>query len=515
MKRALKIILILAVVVAISVAGYLLFAGARPPKDPDYQSVPVRRETVVSRVGATGTIAPVEQINLTFKSSGRVTDLLVEPGQMVASGDVLAKLESRELELAVERAEIALEISRIQLSELETGPTAGELAAARASVASAQASYEKIAGGASKEDLASAEAGLASARAALAKLLEGPTEQQITVAKANLEQSRIALEQAQSAYDKVSWIGAVGALPQSLQLQQATINYEAAVANYELATEGPTESQLKSTEAQVVQAEGALGRLLDSPTESDLAMAEAQVIQAQSSLDRLLDTPSKQQVAIAEQQVRQSEIALEQAELALEGAQLVAPFDGVVARVNLTLGETAPMGAPAIVLVDLSEFYVDVSIDELDVVFVQEGQEVLLTLDALEDETISGHVERVDPIATVISGVASYVLRVSVEDTHPSLRAGMTANVDVITDRHVNALVVPNRAIQVERQTGRTYVEKVVNQTPVETDVEVGIRGDQVTEIVSGLTDGDVVIIRGASSLERLQAVFASGGPGF
>ena len=66
-----------------------------------------------------------------------------------------------------------------------------------------------------------------------------------------------------------------------------------------------------------------------------------------------------------------------------------------------------------------------------------------------------------------------------------------------------------------ERQTGRTYVEKVVNQTPVETDVEVGIRGDQVTEIVSGLTDGDVVIIRGASSLERLQAVFASGGPGF
>jgi HlyD family secretion protein len=515
MKRALKILLILAVIVAISVVGYMQFAAARPPQSPDYQVMPVQRDTIVSRIGATGSIMPAQQTNLTFKSNGRVTEIFVEPGQSVAQGDVLARLESRELALALERARVALEISEIQLAEVEAGPSAGEVAAARAAVTSAKANYERVAAGASVEDLATAEASLASARSALARLQEGPTEQSITVARANLEQARISMEQAQAAYDKVSWVGGAGALPQSLQLQQATINYEAAMANYELATEGPTESQLKSAQAQVVQAEGALQRLLNSPTESDLAVTESQVVQAQSTLDRLLDTPSGNQLAIAQQQVRQSEIAVEQAELAYEGAQLLAPFDGIVAQVNLELNELAPVGLPAVVLVDLSGFYVDVSVDELDVIFVEAGQEVILTLDAIEDQRIDGHVERVAPIATVVNGVASYVLRVTIDDEYPQLRGGMTANVDVITERHENAMIIPNRAINVDRQTGRTYVEKLVNQAPVETDVEVGIRGDQVTEILAGLTDGDEVIIRGVSSLERLQQVMMSGGGGF
>ena len=323
------------------------------------------------------------------------------------------------------------------------------------------------------------------------------------------------MEQAQSAYDKVSWIGGAGALPQSLQLQQATINYEAALANYELATQGPTESQLRAAEAQVAQAEGALERLLDSPTKSDLAVAEAQVVQAQANLDRLLDTPTEEQLAIAQQQVRQSEISLEQAELAQEGAQLVAPFSGIIAQVNIKLDEMASPGQPAVILVDLSEFYVDVGVDELDVIYLEAGQEVILTLDALQDETIAGRVERVDPVATVTSGVVSYVVRVTIDEPDPRLRAGMTASVDVITSRHVDVLTVPNRAIKVDRQTGRTYVEKLVDQKPVETDVELGLRSDQVSEIVSGLEDGDEVIIRGVSSLERLQQTFGGGPPGF
>ena len=173
-------------------------------------------------------------------------------------------------------------------------------------------------GGASVEDLATAEASLASARSALAKLKEGPTAQSITVAKG---QSRAGshLHGAGAGglrQGVLDWRGRCVA-PVVGNCRQATINYEAAVANYELATEGPTESQLKSAEAQVVQAEGALQRLLDSPTESDLAVAESQVVQAQSTLDRLLDNPSEQQLAIARQQVRQSEIAVEQAELGL------------------------------------------------------------------------------------------------------------------------------------------------------------------------------------------------------
>lgn len=513
MKRALKIIVIVVAVVGLGLAGYVVLAGERQPKAPDYQVVPVQRETILAKVSATGSVAPKRQVNLTFKGSGRVAEIRVEAGQYVQEGELLARLDARELELSLEQARVGLEISKAQLAQVEAGPSAGEIAAAKASVASAQAAYERTARGPSAEDIASAQATLESAKAALRKLQKGPTEQEITIAKANLEQARIALEQAQAAYDKVAWIGGVGALPQALQLQQATINYEAALANYELATQGPTESQLKAAEAQVAQAQSALERLLQSPTESELALAEAQVVQAQANLDRLLNTPTPEQLAIAQQQVRQAEIAVAQAQLALDGTKLVAPFSGVIVRVHIELGEMAPLGQPAMILADLSEYHVDVNVDELDVIQVEEGQEAHLILDALPGVTLLGHVDSVSPVpaTSVAGGVVSYMVRVTIDEPDPRLKAGMTVNVDIITAKHTDVLTVPNRAIRIDRQTGRAYVEKLVNNTPVEVEITIGLRGEQVTEVLSGLSDGDQVVIRTVSTLERLQRTMTMG----
>jgi HlyD family secretion protein len=512
MSRTLRIIVILVVIVGLGVAGYLYFGKARAPKAPDYQIVAAKRDTLMGKIAATGSISPRTQINLNFKGTGRVSEVNVEFGQAVKKGAVLARLSAKELELSLEQAKNALKISQTQYAQTEAGPTAGEIAAAKASLASAKAAYEKTARGPNPEDIASARAGLDSANAALRKLQRGPTAQETTVAKANLEQARIALDQAQAAYDQVSWFGGIGALPQSLNLQKATISYEAAQANYELATQGATESQVKAAQAQVAQAQSSLERLLQSPTASEMALAESQVTQAQANLDRLTNSPTAEQLAIARGQVRQAEIAVEQAQLTLDGASLVAPFDGIVALVNIQRDAFPSAGLPAVVLVDLSEFYVDVSVDEIDVTQINAGQDVILSLDALPGVNINGYVEKVAPTSTNLNGAVSYTVRVTIEKPDARVRAGMTTTVEVITARHENVLTVPNRAISLDRTTGKATVEKLVNGQPVVTEVTVGLRGDSTSEISAGLRDGDQVIVRNISALQRMMAAGNSSG---
>ncbi|MBC7225329.1 MAG: efflux RND transporter periplasmic adaptor subunit, partial [Anaerolineae bacterium] len=349
-----------------------------------------------------------------------------------------------------------------------------------------------------------ARANLASAQKNLEKLLQGPTEDEVATAKANLERARIALERAQSEYDKVAWIGAVGALPQALALQQATIDYEAAQAAYRLATKGATEAQVEAARAQVAQAQASLQRLLESPTDAELAAAEAQVAQAQAQLERLVSGPGEEEVRIAEAQVEQAKISLEQARLQRENAILKAPFAGAVAQVSLREGEQVQAALPAVVLVDDTAYHITVTVDEMDITAVQVGQEA----DALPERALAGHVTRVYPAATQVSGITGYQVRVDLDALDPALRPGMNAAVDIITAHAENVLVLPNRAIQFDRRTEKTYVDKIVGTNLVRTEIQLGIQGDQTSQVLSGLQEGDQIAIRSVSSLQQLRTAF-------
>jgi len=564
MKRASVIALVVAVVAIGSVAGYEVLGREKQPSKPAFKTATVERGNIESTVSATGTILPEAQVTLTFKGTGRVEKVLVKRGDTVRAGDMLARLETAELELALMQAQAGLAISEAQLAKLKAGADENDIAAARAALASAQAAYEEVkagpkpediaaaqeavstaraaydqvVAGPSEEDIAAARAALTSAQAAYQRLLAGPSENETAAAKAQLEQARVNLELAQSEYDKVAWLGMKGALPQSFQLQQATIAYEAAKAAYELATRGPTEDQLKAAEAQIAQAQATLERLLKSPTESELAAASLQVTQAEASLRRLLNSPTERELALAKSQVAQAEAALNkllrgpspeelaiaqaqvdqaraavrQAQLALEGAFLLAPFDGVVAAVNIREGEMAAAGMPAVVLVDQSHYHIDVQVDEIDIAKVAVGQPVKVTLDALEGVEIMGRVDVIAPTAVTDAGVSTYIVTISLEHTDAPLRAGMSANATIVTDRRENVLLLPNRAIRVDRETGRTLVDRIENNVPVEREIKTGLRNEQFSEVLEGLEEGDVVALELVSSRERLRASFESGG---
>ncbi|HEY65458.1 MAG TPA: efflux RND transporter periplasmic adaptor subunit [Caldilineae bacterium] len=454
MRRAITIALILAAVIGGSVFGYQIFAQERTASTPDLETYVVRRGDIVSTVSATGSIEPERRVELTFKTPGRVAEVLVKEGDHVQAGQVLARLETADLELALAQAEATLRIRQAQLAQVRKGPDESEIMAARAQLESAQAAYRQ--------------------------LLQGPSEDEKRAAKAAVERARAALEQAQAAYDQVAHLPNVAMLPQSVQLRQATIELEAAEAQYRIKTAPPTEAQI--------------------------AQAQAQIAQAQANLDRLLKGPNEEEIIIAEAQVAQAQISVEQARLALQNATIVAPFDGVVSAVNIQPGEVVAGGAmPAIVLIDPSRFHIDVKVDEVDIGYVKEGQTVEITLDALPDEKLTGRIERIAPEAKVSGGLVSYDVTIVIEPTDAPLRAGMTATANIVTMELKDVLIVPNRVIRIDRENNKMYVEKVIEGIPVRTEIVVGARDEQYSQVVRGLKEGDVVAVRTISGREQLR----------
>ncbi len=463
MRKTLIILAVLAVLGLAGWFGYQRFIAARTAVAPSWDVVLVERDTIKSTVSATGAILPEKEANLTFLSTGTVKQVDAKVGQQVTAGEVLAQLDTTDLELAVRQTEIALRQAQAQLQQLDEGPSASDVAAAQAALDSAKATYQQLLKGADKDELAAA--------------------------GAQVEQARAALTQAQQAYDKVANRPDVGLLPQSLQLQQATINFETAQAQYRVAARAATAAQL--------------------------AQAQAQVVQAQASLDRLNKGPSEAQRAIAQAGVDQAQLALEQAQRRLGDATIKAPWDGVLTAVNLVQGTLTQPAMAAIQMADLSRFHLDVQVDEVDVAGLMSGQPATIEVDALPDTALAGAVGSVAPAAqSSATGGVTYKVRIDIDMgsgqiTAGLLKAGMSATATIISSTRENVLLVPNRAVQINRETSRTFVERLVNGEPQQVEVRLGLRDEQRVEVREGLEEGDQLIIRSRTGLQQLQQTFS------
>jgi HlyD family secretion protein len=456
------------------------------------QAVTVKRGTIISSVKATGRLEPDVEVSLGFDTNGTVAEVLVERGQSVKAGDPLARLEADELLLQLAQAEA-------NLAQVQAGSREEDIAAAEAALRNAQANYDKIAAGTREEDISVAEASLRGAQANYDELADGLDEDEITVAAANLRTAEVALKNAQWAYDEIAYAGDVGESPQAADLERATINYESALANYRMAVQGASSEQLTASWAQVEQAQAQLDKLRNGPTSEELEIAQAQVDQARAQLEKLRNGPTSEELAVAQNQV-------DQARLRLEQATLIAPVDGVVTEVNVSVGER-PATLAVILLADLSTLHVDLPVDEIDLPSVRTGQLATITLDALPDSPLSGQVTAIAPAPLSSgSGVTSYEVTVTLEDEAEQAKVGMTANVGVETGRRENVVIIPAHLVLVDKTTGQTYVNKVgPNGEVVRIEVTLGLRSGQDIEVLSGLEAGDQVLA--SVTPEQLQAI--------
>jgi HlyD family secretion protein len=382
-------------VLVLLIAGGVFAATRGGTKIDPSKLAKVEKGDLAKSVVATGKVTPITKVEVKSKASGIVKKLLVDYGDRVKKGQLLAQLDKIEIEAQVEQSKAALE-------------------AAEANFKSTQADFERA-----KVDA------------------EGPD---VPVFK--------------RAYDRAISMAKDGVVSASA-LDDAEKNYTMAL----------NKQNVSKAQVTVLKAK--------------IAQAQAQVAQDQANLKQL------------EEQLSYTDI--------------VSPIDGIVLSRDVQMGDAVSsilvLGSSATLVMNLgdtSEVYVKGKVDESDIGKVYLGQRARIKVESFKDKTFDGKVTKISPMGVEKDNVTTFEVRVSIQNPGGELKAEMTANAEVILDEHKNVLQIPEGAIlydkdkkasvEVPDPKGKDGKNKVA--------VNIGISNGAKTEVLSGLKEGDQVVLQ-------------------
>jgi len=482
--RSKAIVLSIAAVVLV-VLGLLLqrhLSSAKQRQGLD--TATVTRRTLNATVLATGSVKAIvgAEVKVGSRISGVVTRLPVNIGSVVHKGQLIAELDDRETSSQVDQARANLASARAHVAELEAGYSAQVVQ--------------------SRTDVERAEANLAAARSRLeqARTTVGtvPLEvaAQIQQAKAAVEQAEANRANTKSSYDRLQHLLDQGYIARQ-DVDNARTEHDVAAAQLRHAQAVLDAANANTSQTQIKQ--------------QDVAQAEEGVRQADSALHMAQANTAQvrvkqQAIRTARAQVMQAEAAVRYAETQLSYTRIVSPIDGVIASVSTQEGETIAAGLQAptfVTIIDLSRLQVDALVDETDIGRVKMGQSATFTVDSFPDEDFGGRVTAIYPKAIIDQNVVDYDVVVTIANPRAMLRPDMTANVTINVATKENVLSVPNKAIK--REDGTKVVYAVQDGSLIRRAVKTGWKDSEYTEIVSGLKEGEQVLVGEAPGQTRPQ----------
>jgi multidrug efflux pump subunit AcrA (membrane-fusion protein) len=351
--------------------------------------VPVVASDAAGTVVAEAVIEPARSEDLSFEMGGTVVDVMVEKGDAVKAGDVLARLETVDLDRALAQADLSLAQAQLRLEQLEEPADEDDIAAADSALADAQAAY-----GEAVKNLRLTEDGVA-------------VGDDVRAARFARDETYRVYQELQSKFDRNEpWI-------EQHHVDQAHDAYRDA--------EGAYQRAVQNSELQLLSARNAVAR------------ANRAIEQAQRDLAELQEGSDALDVEAAQLDIQAAELALEQAQDALKDATLVAPFDGVISTRDVDVADIIAPGQPVVTMATLGQLQAKTKdLTELDVVRVEVGQTVVVTIDALPGEEFQGTVSEIALQPGDYRGDVVYTVTVDLLDVEGSpLRWGMTALVEI------------------------------------------------------------------------------------
>ncbi len=265
----------------------------------------------------------------------------------------------------------------------------------------------------------------------------------------------------------------------------------------------------------------------------DMAAAEALVQEKQSSLLKLKAGPDPLDIESQKLSVQQRHNALLDAQEKLSDYTIRAPFDGMVAKMNVKKGDPVASGTVVAILIT-TQRTATISLNEVDAAKIQTAQKATLSFDAIPELTIAGEVAEIDTLGTVSQGVVTYAVKILFDTQDARVKPGMSVSAAIVTAVRQNVLMVANSAVKSQGNT-HYYVEMfnqplpassgnqgTVSATPpTRRTIEIGLSNDTSTEITSGLEEGDQIVVRTIAAATKTTATQApsliggGGGRGF
>lgn len=532
------IILIPAIFVIVIV---VIAIGRQRNAKPAYQTITVSRGDVKQEVSVTGTVEPVENVELSLERSGRVAAVSAKVGDKVSTGGVLLRLDNLGLSADVAEAQANAANSRAQLKQYQSA------------LDSAEAKLDELRSGTRPEEIAVVQSELDRAQAAVVeakqnvidKLQDAYTKADDAVhskadqfiINANTTNPQVSFPVSNSVAEAgfesnrssvgavlISWQAQLLSVPATndmapylaagdsnllqvsafLDLGLQVLNAAVISPSFSQSTVDGYKTDIASGRTNVSAA-----RINVSAAREKLALAEADVVVAQNKLALAEAGTVTEQVTSQEAAVKQAEANVEgqaarvqQADAQVLSAQaelaktiLRSPISGIVTMQEAKVGEYVTSGKALAAVISEAAFQITTKVPEADIAKIVVGQDAVSTLDAYGSDTeFQVRVAAIDPAETIVDGVATYKVTILFVENDSRVRSGMTANIDVATGLRRDVVVLPLRAVI--NKDGKKIVRKKIGETIEETEVTLGLRGsDGNVEIITGIEVGDTVVV--------------------
>lgn len=503
-------------IILLIVAIFLVWGGYRlwfAPTSPTYALATAARGTLTQIVSVTGNTAPVHDVSLAFQTTGVVAAVNAGVGSRVNAGDIIASLDTRDLQAQLAQAKANVDTQTAKLLSLQAGSRPEDIAAAQATLQKAE------------QDLANMYAnipstlmnGYAEANDAVRNQISPfftaaeTSNPQLTFTVNdtqvlnNIQSERIQaggeLNAWQSELTMISGISPTSTLEAALARGTSHLaaiqNLLATAAQALVAQTSLSASTLatyKTDEANALTTVNAATTAVNGAAQS-IASQKLTIVGLRADLNKELAGSTAQDIAAQQAQVEQAQAAAQSIAVKISQASLVAPVTGTVTQEDAKVGQTATAGTVLVSIISDKGLEVDANIPETDIGKVAVGNVASMTLDAFQGQTFSGKVTYIDPSETVIEGVSTYKTTFQFNLT-PDVKPGMTANIDITTATHENVVYVPQRAVVMNVDGSRTIqVYHSANQPLEIRTVSVGIRDTNGNiEITSGLNEGEIVV---------------------
>jgi RND family efflux transporter MFP subunit len=516
------------------------------------QTARVDRGDIDQKITASGVAAAQvgAKVNIGSQITGRIRSLPADVGTLVRAGQVVAILDSPDLEAQVEQQKQSTQVAAANLEQAESRlrqalltadlskeQTTAQINESESALRGAEArlraasSMKELQPAQTTAEIARAEAALSTARSQEHQVRE-TVAQQILQAQSSVDDARVSVENATRLLRRQQRLYAQGYLARQevddtrTRCVQVTAQLKSAEAALRISRER-TEADLATARNRVAEAEANLrvskaGRLQDAMRAEEERSAEDARRQARATLElrksnRTQDLIRRRGVEEARSSVAQARASLQQArallrfqQAQLDKAVIRSPITGTVLSITAQQGETVAAGfsAPTLITVaDLNRLEVRAYVDEVDVGKARLALPAEVRVETFPNRIFRGRVTKIAAASTVKDNVVTYETTVAMTDGAGLMRPDMTADVTLILGRTPGVLRIPTESIHREVRRSVVYVlhrEKQAKERVEERTVVTGVRDNTHIEIRSGLKEGDEVILAG---LERLGVV--------
>jgi HlyD family secretion protein len=331
----------------------------------------------------------------------------------------------------------------------------------------------------------------------------------VTQAKANLDLAQKDFDRQQNLYDK-GYISKAELDSAKSKLEAAQAQYDSAQQQLEMVKNPATKEDFEMAEANIKKADFAIKAAQESidseaSSEKEIEMQKSKVALAKSNLE--LAETNLEQISVKEKDLLTARASVSRCESQLQNAKdklddtlVKAPISGTILAKNVEEGQVIASrissvgeGTPLVTMADLNKIYVNTDVDEADVGKLQPGQSVTIKVDAFPNQVFHGQILKIAPQGKVTQNVTTFEVTTELTEESALLKPGMNATVEIMAANANNVIVVPNEAIM--DFGGRKMVRVVGEERP--RPVETGASNWEKTEIISGLDEGEVVVIGG------------------